>query len=401
MNTFIASAAMSLAAALLPVASTALDFNQLAGKLENYGLYNARAVYEVLLPTSQYPVTYDISLNSDRIANSADTLAAASYLIEWSLAKDGNTSEGFSAYFPGNHYRYRDQRLQEYHTEWDATPFNPTGDPANGVQNLAQFCDLLPQYIGKTFRKMQSDTTYKYVLHADTVISGVKCIAVDGARSFKGIEALEFIYIFEPDKLRPIKFEFDSNPGQISEQIITATYSYGHISDKPVPGKEDQLIALYPEVFEKYRESTFRLENMPGRRLPAFSIPTATGERYSFAKNDEFAAPTVIALLDAEVASSAETVSMLRKAIDLLPMQTDLILAFVNNNIDLIEQSSGRIRQGEHILMSARGLARDLGATSYPVIIVCDRSATVKDLKIGFNNDITDFVIQKTATAVR
>lgn len=400
MKTFIASAAMSLFATFMPVTSQAIDFNELADKLENLESYNASATYEVLLPTSQYPVVYDIKLAS-KTNNPADTLAAASYLIEWSLSKDGNTSEGFSAYFPGNHYRYRDQRLQEYHVEWDTLPFNPTGDLNQGVQNQAQFCDLLPQYIGQSFRKMATDTTYKYVLHPDTLIAGHKRIAVDGVRSFRGIEALEFLYIFDKDNMTPIRSEFDSNPGQIGEQIITATYAYDKSSDMVVPSSEDKLMAMYPEIFEKFRESSFRLENMPGRRLPAFSIPTTTGERYTFAKDSKFAVPTVLALLDAEVSTTEETVNMLRQAIDSLPMQADVIFAFTNNNIDLIESVVGQIRPGEHFLMSARGLARDLGATTTPVIIICDRTATVKDLNIGFNNGITDFVIQKTATAAK
>lgn len=400
MKTFIASAAMSLFATLVPVTSHALDFNELADRLETLNKYNASATYEVLLPTSQYPVVYNISLAS-KIVNPADTLAPASYLIEWSLSKDGNSSEGFSAYFPGNHYRYRDQRLQEYHIEWDALPFNPTGDMSQGVQNQAQFCDLLPQYIGQTFHKMASDTTYKYVLHADTLIAGRKCIAVDGVRSFRGIEALEFLYVFDKESLNPLRIEFDSNPGQIGEQIITTVYDSDKSGGKDVPLSEDKLMAMYPVIFEKFRESSFRLENMPGRRLPAFSIPTTTGERYTFAKDSKFAVPTIVALLDAEVATTSETVNMIRRAIDSLPMQADIIFAFTNNNIDLIEAAAGRIRPGEHLLMSARGLARDLGATTTPVIIICDRSATVKDLNIGFNNDITDFVIQKTATAAR
>ena len=74
-------------------------------------------------------------------------------------------------------------------------------------------------------------------------------------------------------------------------------------------------------------------------------------------------------------------------------------MAFVNNKIETIESLTGGIRPGEHLLMSARGLARDCGISSMPVILICDRNATVKDLMIGFNNDIDDFVIQKTALA--
>ena len=399
MKKFITSAMLPLVAAIVPLSSYALDFEELADRLANYSDYNATAKYEVLLPTSQYPVVYDVVLISDKNCVS-DSLAPATYLIEWSLAKDGNTSEGFSAYFDGNHYRYRDQRLQEFHAERDAIAFNPTGRLSDGVQNQAQFCDLLPQYIGQTFANMKVDSTYKYTFHPDTVIDGRKCVAVDGTRSFKGIEALEFVYVFDRETLEPVMSEFDSNPGQISEQIITATYGVNKDARKTA-GSEDELIALYPEVFEKYRESSFRLENMTGRRLPAFSVPSVGGERYTHSKDSKFDVPTVIALLDAETGMVAEIVESLREAIDALPMRAELILAFTNNKVELIESAVGEVRQGEHLLMSARGLARDLGVTATPVILICDRSATVKDLAIGYNNDIADFVIQSTANAAR
>lgn len=381
-------------------ASQPSEMQSIADRLAQMDQFGASAKFEVLLPTSEFPVVYNITLSSSPLKG--DSLAPASYLINWSLEKDGNRSEGFSAYFPGNHYRYRDERLQEYHTEMDGIPFAPGGDISRGVQNQAQFCDLLPQYLSQTFETMQSDTTYKYTVHRDSVISREHVTAIEGVRSFQGVDALEFLYILDCETLRPLRSEFVSNPGQIGEQLITATYDYNdNPAIAPAPSSEEDLIKRYPEVFEKYRESTFRLENMPGRRLPPFTAPTTTGERYTLAKGGGFAVPTIVAVLDSSVGSTTETVRRLREAVDGLPMQTDLILAFVNNNTDMIEETTGRIRPGEHLLMSARGLARDCGISDTPVIMICDRDTTVKDLMIGFNNDITDFVIQTVAMIAR
>ena len=395
MKTFITFAAIMIACTAASSAKE-ITLNDIAAHLSQDSGYKSSLRYEVLLPTSEFPVVYNIRMASDP-ASVGDTLGVAEYLIEWSLEKDGNRSEGFSAYFPVHHYRYRDQRLQEYHAEWDIIPFSPGGRTTAGVQNQAQFCDLLPQFIGRTFKSMLTDSTYNYTVHPDTVISHEHVTAIDGVRSFRGIDALEFLYVLDKDSLRPIRSEFISNPGQISEQLITAAYDDGKAGDIGVVRSEETLMTLYPEIFEKFRESTFRLENMPGRRLPAFSAPTTTGERYTREKGSKFAVPTVIAILDAEVGTAAETVRLLREGIDALPMHADLIMAYVNNKVETIENVSGRIRPGEHLLMNARGLARDCGVSSTPVILICDRDATVKDLMIGFNNDISDFVIQKTA----
>ena len=257
--------------------------------------------------------------------------------------------------------------------------FVPGGDTAMGIQNQAQFTNLLPQYIARTLTAMTTDSTYKYKVHGDTVISQQRVIAVDGVRSYGGEEAQRFIYIFDRDMM-PLGIELTNNPGGIGEQVITTSYDYG---DEPLPvvSSEEMLAELYPEAFSKYRESNFTLENLPGRRLPSFSSPTPTGERYTFSKNSRFARPTVIAILDLGNVDTAEHIAGLRKQIEMQDEKQDLILAFINNNADEIERTAGRLRPGEHILMSTRGLARDCGVKTTPVVIVCDTDGTVISAK--------------------
>lgn len=393
MKTFVTFFA-AMTVALGSQASRNIDISTVASHLSGQHDYAATATFELLLPTSDNPVVYIIKLAAT--ANDGDSLAPADYLIDWEIADSEKAAKGFTSYFSGNHYRYRDQRLQEYHINNadDAPGFAPGGDISKGVQNLAQFCDLLPQYIGSTFAAMQNDSTYKYKVHADTVISQQKVIAIDGVRSFGGVDALEYIYLFDRD-FQPLKSELISNPGQIGEQSITVTYDYGDDEPLTVALSEQQLSDSYPEIFRLYRESTFSLDNLPGRRLPSFSAPTLNGDRYNHTKNTKFTVPTIIAVLDADAESTAATISELRKAISTLPSRVDLIMAFVTNNADKIESLAGQLLPGEQLLMSARGLARDCKISETPVIIICDRDAVVKDLQVGFNNEIGDFVIKK------
>lgn len=375
-------------------AASNIDINALASHLSGLQDYAATATFEVLLPTADDPVVYKIKLAST--SNDGDSLAAASYFIDWTVDSNDKQAEGFSAYFPGNFYRYRDQRLQEYHIG-DAngsSDFAPGGDTSKGVQNLAQFADLLPQYLGQTLKAMNSDSTYKYSVHGDTVISQQRVIAVDGVRSFGGVDALQYVYIFDRDML-PQRTELVSNPGQIGEQSITVSYSYADDEPLTVALSEEQLAERYTEAFQMYRESTFSLENLPGRRLPAFSAPSIIGERYIVTKNTTFSVPTVIAILDSDSDSTAETISVLREAAESLPTRIDILMAFVSNNAEKIKSLVGQTRPGEEVLMSARGLARECKISETPVILICDRNAIVKDLRSGFNNDIGDFVIKE------
>lgn len=350
-----------------------IDVNVLMSRLAEAQEFSAKVEYKVLLPSADDPICYSIKMASS--VNDDDSLAAADYLLEWSLAKESGVQDGFTAYFAGNYYRYRDKLLREYHYDNEPEVFAPCGDASSGMQNQAQFCNLLPQYIALTLKSMAIDSTYRCAIHTDTLIAQHRVIAVDGVRSYRGEEAQRFVYVFDRD-LMPVSIELINNPGQTSEQLITAIYDYGDES-LPVITSEEMLAERYPEAFAKFRESAFTFENLPGRRLPAFSSPTPTGERYTFSKNSRLARPTVIVILDSDDDGASQLIAELRKKIDTMDEKSDLILAFINNNADAIENTAGRLRPGEHILMSARGLARDCGVKTTPVIIECDMDGTV------------------------
>lgn len=392
MKTFITLAAATLVT-LGANAARNIDLNTLASQLSEMSDFAGSATFDVLLPTSDEPVVYHMKMAST--ACHGDTLAPAAYLIDWRLDRAKTHSEGFSAYFDGNHYRYRDRRLQEYHVAEpdDAPSFAPGGDESRGVQNQAQFCDLLPQYLGRTLASMDTDSTYKYAFHADTVISGQRTMAVDGVRSFGGVDGLEFLYVFDSDLL-PLKAEMVSNPGQIGEQVISVVYDYSDEETLTVATSEDELAERYPEAFGRYRERTFSLDNLPGRRLPDFTAPTLDSDRYVFTRDTELGAPTLIAILDADDPSAGAVIGLIRESAG---KSAGVIYAFVSNNISKVEPLVGEIRRGETALVNARGLARDCGVKETPVIIMCDSNGIVKDLHRGFNNELRDFVIKMSA----
>ena len=64
------------------------------------------------------------------------------------------------------------------------------------------------------------------------------------------------------------------------------------------PAAEEEIIALYPTIFDRYRTSNYSVETLRGEPMPGFALPTLTGERYMRNKGDRFPNPTVVALLD-------------------------------------------------------------------------------------------------------
>lgn len=387
-------------AALWPLGTNAQGPADLAARLRQVPCFNAEVSYAITLPQAADDVVYTVRLMSTD--NAGDTLAPADYLIEWSVPTPTGTSDGFSAYFAGNHYRFRDQRLQEYHMQWDSIPFIPRNIGARkseSVQKSAQFTSLLPQFIGAELQRMSEDPQYRLTIHPDTIIDREHRTAVEVVMEIQGYVCSETAYVFDAATGMPLYMEANLNPGALSEQTVTARYTYKDTKPQCVALSEQELIDRYPQVFEKFRQSNFRIENMPGSQLPAFSLPTPTGERYSRQSADGFRCPTIVALMESGSEFTPALVSELRKAADTMPVDTDIIYAFADNRSDDIDRVLPSLHPGEHALMSARTLARDCGAAALPAIIICRPSGQVANVMVGFNNDMAVDVIQMTVLA--
>lgn len=354
--------------------------------------YNARVRYEVLLPNAETPVGYSLKLYSSSAPG--DSLSPVEYLIEWEAAdapegRPSTVARGFSSYFGGNFFKFQNGKLLEYHAADNPAPFAPRGDVRAGVQQREQFADLLPQVLQERIALIEADTTY--IIYKESLADGRT--KVKGSQHLRGYVCSEFSYTFGPDGT-PLEKEITTNPGQMGEQVITARYFPADSAGCP-PLNEQKLMELYPEIFEKYRRDSFGLEKLRGEPLPAFTAQSLEGERFSHARGASFTAPTVIAVLDESVDATANVIKDLRNAIDALPFEARLILAFTGKDREEIADLAGTPRYGETVLTSARSLARDCGVTDSPSIIFCRPDGTVADIHVGRNNNLREIVIQK------
>lgn len=380
-------------AALTSMSCIASDtLTDLANRLASTQSFASHATYTVMLPSMPDDVVYSIDLFAH--TQSADTLAGMNYLIEWSLPTPSGISSGFNSYHNGNHFRYRDNRLQEYHFEWDSIPFQRGG----GVQRQAQFVDILPQSLSASLLEMAADPEqYPAEISKGKGDNGNTTILVKATRQHDGLTVREITMTFDAETALPLRLEYENNPGAISEQTVTVTYSYPAHTDAPTDYSEESLIDRHPDTFERFRQSNFRIENLPGTPLPTFSLPTTTAQRYTYNRLSALASPTVIALIDPSTTNARATVDALRKAVDSLPMNVDLILAFTSTSHAAIDDVAGNARLGETLLMSARSLARDLGVTAFPSLVFVNRDGKIADVQIGFNKELSTVVIQKAA----
>lgn len=391
---FAAVAALSVALGAAAQTDVRQRLADIGTTLVQCGCYTDSCRYEVLLPTLEDPIAYGVWLTSE--AAPADTLAPCSYIIRWSLATPSGINNGFSAYFGGDHFRFSNRRLQEYHATVDISTFAPSGATANGVQRRVQFADLLPQFIGERFLTMASDTAFS-VRIADVAASGRHAVKIDGVQRLAGCDAQEFEYILDAQTLLPLSVELENNPGQLGEQTVTVRY----FRPEATPGcsiNMESLVALEPEAFEKYRTDTYSLEQLVGAPVPLMAVPAVGGSRYIHHRGEPLEAPTVFVFADSRTTTTPQVVAAVRRAVQAVPGSIDVVWMFADKRADEVVAITGDAEAGETLAFNAGSAIRDLGVGSLlPVIVFANRAGKVADFIRGYNNDLESVVIQKAS----
>ena len=371
-------------AATATAAATAPSLSDLADIIDNHSCLKGHVIYEVLLPTSPDPVVYEIDLSS--LGTHADTLSPCEYLIDWSLQRPGGVTKGFSAYYSGNHFRYRDTKLQEYHLADDPTPF--AGQ--RGVQRQAQFVDLLGPFVAAKLRSMATDSSYIYTVKEDS-----KILTVTGVETVKGYEALQFTYEFSLPDYLPLRFDFVYNPASISEQSVTAKYSWQKDAEC-LELTEETLSTMYADVFASFRQSNFHVLNLVGKPLPSIMALDDKRGRFVHNRGESLGTPTLLVFLDAQVAGTEGTIAAVRQGLENSPVNANVIYIMKETQPDHTPAPLSTLQPSETLIPSARNAVADCGITAFPTIIFCNSDSSVADTQIGANNNLAELVLQKT-----
>lgn len=364
------------------------------GSLRSKGAYSVEAQLSVAMPQLAEDIIYGVTLHQLPTVES-DTLAPAPYIVDWRREKNDNDINGFSAYYPGNHFRMQGDRLLEYHYSADTHPFGKAKGNG-GVQNTAQFVNYLPVYLANDLERMSADNRYHIHMANDTLVNGKKSKVIKVVMDINGETAMEGEYVFSSPQIDPVRVTLENNPGSISEQTITVTYNPDAPLATPAPPAtldEDVLIARYPNEFATKRQSSYRLDNLAGRKLPAFESPTLSGDRYTHAQGEKFRQPVLLVFAEAEGVFTDDLVSGVREGVSQLPYPVEIVWAFADKHTDAISETVGETGVDETVLVGVKGLARDCGITELPVIVVVGTDGIVKSTSAGYNNHIASDVI--------
>lgn len=373
--------------ALLILASLQL----LTAQMKELPCFAAQCSYEVLLPSAPDTVKYTVDL--DACAADADTLAPCDYIIDWTLRHDETESRGFSAYFAGHHFRFRNSRLQEYHAEESDTPFMPA-NTAKGVQAQAQFADLLPYYIASRLETIAADTANTVTL--DTLAQNR--LRVSGTIRHRGYDISEFSYIIDSEG-RPLSSDITTNPGQISEQNITVSYTPSASALCDSAPDISTLTRRYPDAFGQYRSSTFSFERLPGTPLPKMAMKTTDGRRWTNNPGEPRPAILILGFITADNPSAPELMRRMESAIARIPVQCDVVWAFLDRDADLVSAIEAPHNHTVTYNADASAAACGVGRDYTPVFAIVGRDGKVRDIIVGINQDFESIVIEKTLLA--
>lgn len=374
--------------------ATPQELQTLTGALRTMTDYRASARFSVSMAQLGRDVVYDLSFDAVPSVP-GDTLEPVSYMLGWRLNRQAGPVEGFTAYVsPGALYRYDGHKLHEYHAETEPQSFAPGGDTRRGVHRAAQFTGLLPVHLADELDAPASNGDVVLSVTA-TDCNGAPCTMVRRTIVDPDGETLsEATYRFDAD-CRPLGIVYENNTGTVGEQSITVTYGAPADTAATACTSEQELLDRWPDVFSHGRDDMFRLLTLPGKPLPAFSAPTADGDRLTHTAGAPLDRPALIVFVDAVGEFTPQTLQAARTALDALPWSADLIIALDDANIEDAGRVAGPSRTGQTVLLNARKLARDCGVTACPVMLAVGSDGIVADVVPAFNNNLSTDVIRK------
>lgn len=385
---------------LVSVPARAVEPQDIPACLRRMADCNVRARVGVTLPMAaddRDQIDYDIVAISEGAPS--DTLMPLRYIVEWRLPSQSGESIGFTSYFDGNLYRFRDSRLREYHFDDNPDTFLTAG---GGVQRSTQFMDVLPYFLADEIGRMMSDGSYAFTWDENVRADGQQASVLHVDREIDGETVGEFTYVFDPETLMPRKIVREMSPGSISEQTVTVVYAVpgDTVMSRKAPASEDEVMALYPDVFDRFREKNYRLTSLPGQPVPAIALLSASGARYTHPRGERFDMPTVIVFVDESVSSTPATVKAVRDGVASMPFSAGIIwitLSSRDDDIDAVIPEG--VRPGETLLTGGRNVLREFGVTEMPSVVVASPAGLVSDVIVGFNKDLQSDVIEKVALA--
>ena len=179
-----------------------------------------------------------------------------------------------------------------------------------------------------------------------------------------GYDAQEFSYVLAADTYAPMEMELENNPGQVGEQTVTVRFSMSDTA-ADCDFTLEALMKRQSEAFEKFRDSSFSLEELVGEPLPEIALPTGNGGHYVHHRGEAMPATTVLVFLESGLGSASEVVQAVRDAIAMVPSAAEVVWLFSDRRVDDVAPLVGRELPGETTVLNSGEALRDFARWLY------------------------------------
>lgn len=350
--------------------------------------YSATAHVMVTLPITHRDVRYSVNVYSQD--NPSDLLLGVNYLLE---TEDSTGKKSFDAYFDGNYFSFSGDKMREYHCKQDSLPFidrKVKGRVINGVHKSGIVSVLVPAVINSEIAAIARDSANKIDVVEDSIVEGKRVAVMKVEEFVQGTPARYMELIADAESRLPVSYTMLTSPGSVGEQLIEVKWEN---RNEQMIIDEKSLIERYSSVFATYRTSNYGADELVGRKLPIFSLPSLSGERYIW--KGYFNEPTMLVFLREGDGVNDETIIAVKKAASDVPMVTEIVWIFMGKNVGVVMDSMNGHPDDYTTLFNGERFAVQCGITSMPTVVLVDRNGVVESVSIGYSPKLKADLMQR------
>ncbi len=342
--------------------------------------YRANVHYTVTLPMTDDEIEYDINLSvAPSLRDSLNNYYR--YLITYQPRNKTDAESQFALYENGHYYRFERQRLREYHRERQPELFVQRKNK-RPIQLTGLFTDLLPAEIRRTLLQLSGDSCTAMTMHADTIVYGLGCHALNITQYVQDEAVRQCLYCFDKKNAQPLFIKIENNPHGLGAQSIEAVYQHTDTTAFPVSEiSENALLDKWGDVMSRYKKDHYKATSLQGKDAPRFSLPLfGTAERRQLDTPSEL--PLILLFTDTHSHYRSETYTEVERIAmqQCVPMYVIFTEA---NQDDISEEISKMGKPYAQMLYHGGKTALEYGVTGYPTLFVINTDGKITFVQIG------------------
>lgn len=352
--------------AFIPLGTQARGVNALIESLRGMPCYSAQARVTVSPAGGGSEIEQLVRLHS---SPASDTVfSRVSYLVELEDA-GGDPYAPFSAFTGQSLYKWDGRMMRQYDVA--------DSEVTTTLVATAPFTELLPAVIASTIEREMDGPCAEVDYDGESGVLVIRQV----------VDSMEYArkrYRFDPLRLTPLSIDMVNNQGTPMESSMTVTY----VTDSVAPAVDAVMVyRLHGDVMGRFADDNLCPESFLDFPVPQFNLREVSGNRYEYRPGYE----TLMIFLDGD--DPEEMLQAVEEVIEARPelKATEILYILTRGNIDGM-RANGGVNRRSHVLLNGAHLARQLGASRFPLFVLVDGTGVVDAVGHDVNNNIPAIV---------